>query len=135
MVDEVEKMRQSAEIGVEQAGEEKEEPLSGFFYLLNQIYPWRLCPKKSESFQYFFWICDPKGEEGTMREKEIKYNDGVFYVGKGSHNGFFFTDNRVQDHLQTALNLYESKWEGKLTTLPQMLCWAWRNRTLVYLQV
>ena len=41
----------------------------------------------------------------------------------------------MQDHLQTALNLYESKWEGKLTTLPQMLCWAWRNRTLVYLQV
>ena len=57
--------------------EEKEDPLSDFFYLLSQVYPNRLCAKRTEDFQYLFRICDPKGKEGTMREKERKYNVSI----------------------------------------------------------
>ena len=45
---------ESTEIIGEQAGEEKEDPLSDF--LLSQVYPKRLCPKKTESFQYLLSI-------------------------------------------------------------------------------
>ena len=63
-------------------------------------------------------------EEGTMREREIKYNtnSGVCYVGKGSHNRVFFTGNRVEDHLWQALALYKGSRDSKPTDLPKLLC-------------